>query len=87
MQIVTIKIKGRVDESWSEWFEGFDLAYPEPEETILTGPVTDQAAFYGLMGKLRDLGLQILAVNSIDGTEPVKPADGGETFTNQGVYK
>ena len=74
-------------ESLFRLFEGFELAYHEPDETILTGPVTDQAAFYGLMGKLRDLGLQILAVNSIDGTEPVKPADSGETFTNQGVYK
>lgn len=64
MQIVTIKIKGKVDKSWSEWFEGFELTYYEPDETILTGGVTDQAAFYGLIGKLRDLGLQLLSVYS-----------------------
>ncbi len=66
MQIVTIKLKGKVDKSWSEWFEGFELTYNEPDETILTGVVTDQAAFYGLIGKLRDLGIQLIAVNSMD---------------------
>ncbi|OGO66652.1 MAG: hypothetical protein A2030_10330 [Chloroflexi bacterium RBG_19FT_COMBO_50_10] len=76
MQIVTIKIKGKVDESWAEWFEGFELAYHEPDETILTGPVTDQAAFYGLMGKLRDLGLQVLAVNSVEESDETKRGAG-----------
>jgi len=66
MQIVTIKLKGKVDKSWSEWFEGFELTYNEPDETILTGVVTDQAAFYGLIGKLRDLGIQLIAVNSME---------------------
>jgi hypothetical protein len=66
MKIVTIKLKGKVDESWSEWFEGFELTYNEPDETILTGVVTDQAAFYGLIGKLRDLGIQLIAVNSME---------------------
>jgi len=66
MQIVTIKLKGKVDKSWSEWFEGFELTYNEPDETVLTGVVTDQAAFYGLIGKLRDLGIQLIAVNSME---------------------
>jgi hypothetical protein len=66
MQFVTIKIKGKLDESWAEWFEGFELNCQEPDETILTGLVTDQAAFYGLIGKLRDLGLQLTSVNSSD---------------------
>jgi len=72
MQIITIRIKGEIDESWSECFEGFELTYPETDETVLTGLVEDQAAFYGLIGKLRDMGLQLLAVNSIyegDGTK------------------
>lgn len=66
MQFVTIKIKGKLDESWAEWFEGFDLTCQEPDETILTGIVADQAAFYGLINKLRDLGLQLTSVNSTD---------------------
>lgn len=72
MQIVTIKLKGKVDESWSEWFEGFELAYNEPDETILTGVVSDQAAFYGLIGKLRNLGIQLVAVNSIEKPDETK---------------
>ena len=75
MQFVTIKIKGEMDESWSEWFEGFELTYSETDETVLTGLVTDQAAFYGLIGKLRDLGLQLLAVHSVEQPEPVEPGD------------
>jgi hypothetical protein len=73
MQFVTIKIKGEMDESWSEWFEGFELTYSETDETILTGLVTDQAAFYGLIGKLRDLGLQLLSVYSVEHHEPIEP--------------
>jgi len=64
MHVVTIRIKGEMDESWSEWFEGFNIEHPEPDETLLTGLVEDQAAFYGLIGKLRDLGVQLTAVNS-----------------------
>ena len=64
MHEVTIRIKGEMDQSWSEWFEGFKIEHPEPDETLLTGLVEDQAAFYGLIGKLRDLGVQLTAVNS-----------------------
>jgi hypothetical protein len=64
MHVVTIRIKGEMDQSWSEWFEGFNIEHLEPDETLLTGLVEDQAAFYGLIGKLRDLGVQLAAVNS-----------------------
>jgi hypothetical protein len=69
MQFVTIKIKGKLDESWAEWFEGFELTCQEPDETILTGLVKDQAAFYGLIGKLRDLGLHMLEITSMDASK------------------
>lgn len=76
MQIVTIRIKGEVDKNWAEWFEGFQLSYHEPDETILTGLVADQAAFYGLIGKLRDLGLVLLSVNSSEQPHPVNYENG-----------
>jgi hypothetical protein len=66
MQIVSIRIEGEMDDSWSEWFEGFTLSHSGVNETILTGLVEDQAAFYGLIGKLRDLGVKILEVNSVE---------------------
>ncbi len=68
MQLVTIKIKGIVDENWVDWFEGFELIY-EGKDTILSGAMTGQADFYGLIGKLRDLGLQLLEVNTVKSTE------------------
>ena len=75
MQLVTIRIKGEMDKSWSEWFEGFEVSYSDTDETILTGLVTDQAAFYGLIGKLRDLGLQLLSVYSVEHHEPIEPGE------------
>ncbi len=63
MQQAEIRIAGQLDRQWAEWFEGFRLVYTEAGETILTGPVADQAALYGLMAKLRDLGVKLLAVN------------------------
>lgn len=75
MQMVTIRIKGEMDESWSDWFDGFELTHCETDETVLTGLVADQAAFYGLMGKLRDLGLQLLSVYSVEQPEPVEPGE------------
>jgi hypothetical protein len=76
MQLVTIRIKGEMDESWSEWFEGFELTHCGTDETVLTGEVSDQADFYGLIGKLRDLGLQLLSVYSVEQSKPTKPGDG-----------
>lgn len=66
MQLVTVRIKGRIDDSWADWFEGFELIHQEEDETILSGVVIDQASFYGLIGKLRDLGLQLVEVNSVE---------------------
>lgn len=62
MLIVEMRIKGRMDENWSKWFNDFQVTYSEADETILTGMVPDQAALYGLISKLRDLGIQLLAI-------------------------
>ena len=62
MQRVEIHIEGRLDSLWADWLEGFSLSYAG-NETILNGQVTDQAALYGLIAKLRDLGVKLLSVN------------------------
>lgn len=62
MQRVEIRIKGILDASWSEWFADFEVRTADGE-TILTGQAPDQAALYGLIGKLRDLGIQLISVN------------------------
>ena len=66
MQNYEIRVSGRLDEEWEEWFEGFTITYGEENETVLTGPVTDQAALFGILNKLRNLGLQLLSVVPIE---------------------
>ena len=63
MQRVEICIEGQLDETWSEWFEGFMVSYNDQNQTILVGEIPDQAALYGLIAKLRDLGLTLVSVN------------------------
>ena len=60
---VEIKAKGYLDQDWMMWLEGFTFTYTDQDETVLTGAVKDQAALYGLIAKLRDLGVVLLAVN------------------------
>lgn len=65
MHVVEIRIKGRIDQQWSEWFEDLTITHTEQGETLLTGEVADQAALYGLLAKLRDLGLALLSVKHV----------------------
>ena len=64
MQRVEIRVEGHLDQTWAEWLDGFNLAHTEQDETVLTGKVKDQAALYGLIGKLRDLGAKLISVTS-----------------------
>lgn len=66
MQRVEIRVKGHMDEHWSEWFQNFEILASEENETIMVGEVKDQAALYGLIAKMRDLGLALISVNNID---------------------
>ncbi len=62
MQTIEIRVKGRIDEHWSDWFDDLTITHTDQDETILSGTVVDQAALYGLLAKLRDLGLPLLSV-------------------------
>ena len=66
MQNVEIRVKGRLDADWSEWFEGFKISYQGEAETSLEGVVQDQATLYGLLTRLRDLGLALVSVKTSD---------------------
>jgi hypothetical protein len=66
MQQVEIRVKGQISERWSEWLDGLTIRHVEPDETVLTGHVVDQAALYGLVAKLRDLGLPLLSVRCVE---------------------
>ena len=61
-----IRIKGHLDKRWAAWFEGLTITLEEDGDTLLTGPVVDQAALHGLLKKVRDLGLPLISVNPVE---------------------
>jgi hypothetical protein len=63
MQQVEIRVAGKIDERWSDWLEGLTITHTAENETVLVGSILDQSALYGLIGRLRDLGLPLLSVN------------------------
>jgi hypothetical protein len=60
--IYQIRIKGHLGREWADWFEGLAIMALDNGETLLTGPVIDQAALHGLLRKVRDLGMPLLSV-------------------------
>jgi hypothetical protein len=71
--VYQIKIKGHLGPQWTDWFEGLTITLEENGDTLLTGPVVDQAALHGLLKKVRDLGMPLLSVDPVNferGDEP-----------------
>ena len=60
--VYQIRIKGHLGRQWTNWFGGLAVTLEDNGETLLTGPVVDQAALYGLLKKVRDLGMPLLSV-------------------------
>jgi hypothetical protein len=63
--VYQIRIEGHLDYQWTDWFSGLIIALEEDGETLLTGPVVDQAALYGLLKKVRDLGMPLVSLNRV----------------------
>lgn len=61
-----IRVRGCLEPCWSEWFDGLTVTPVEGGETVLSGPVTDQAALHGLLARVRDLNLTLLAVEHLE---------------------
>lgn len=61
-----IRLQGHLAEQWAAWFGGLTITLAENGETLLTGPIADQAALHGLLRTVRDLGLPLLAVRRLD---------------------
>lgn len=64
MQQIEIRVKGRINQQWTEWFGGLAISHSVPGETTLAGVISDPAALYGIISRLRDLGLQLISVHS-----------------------
>jgi hypothetical protein len=65
-QYYEIRLKGHLEARWVKWFEGLTITLEEDGDTLLTGPVIDQAALHGLLKKVRDLGLPLVSVSSVE---------------------
>ena len=57
-----VKVKGYLDQCWSDWFTGLEITHLEGNETLLSGPLPDQAALHGLLERIRDLNLTLISV-------------------------
>ena len=64
--VYQIRIKGHLGREWTDWFEGLTITALDNGETLLTGAVVDQAALYGLLRKVRDLGMPLLSVSAVE---------------------
>jgi hypothetical protein len=64
--IYQIRIEGHLDRQWAEWFESLTITLQDNGESLLTGPVADQAALYGLLRKIRDVGMPLLSVIRVE---------------------
>ena len=72
-QTYEIRLQGHLEDRWAKWFNGLAITLEENGNTLLSGPVADQAALHGLLKKVRDLGLPLLSVNSVaPGAEEVR---------------
>jgi hypothetical protein len=65
-----IRIKGHLDDRWSDWFEGLTTTLEDNGDTLLTGPVVDQAALHGLLRRVRDLGIPLVSVSPLEPGPP-----------------
>jgi hypothetical protein len=65
-----IRVEGHLDPEWSEWLDGLTISYDGEGNTVLRGSLVDQAALHGVLMKIRDLAVPLLAVNRVTGDKP-----------------
>jgi hypothetical protein len=71
--VYQIRVKGHLGHEWTDWFEGLTITLEEDGNTLLTGPVIDQAALHGLLKKVRDLGMPLISVSSVESGQADTP--------------
>ncbi len=83
MAAYEIRVRGHLDHSWSEWFADLTITALPGGETLLAGPLPDQAALHGVLARVRDLGLPLLAVTWTD-SDTARPAGHATSHTPHG---
>jgi len=81
--VYEIRMQGHLDEQWTEWFGGMSVTREADGQTLLAGPVVDQAALHGLLRRIRDLGMPLISVIRVvpgrvdrdDGVDPFSEID------------
>jgi len=71
--VYQIRIRGHLSDQWTNWFEGLTITLEEDGDTLLTGPIVDQPALFGLLKKVRDLGLPLVSINCAEPGGPDVP--------------
>jgi hypothetical protein len=64
-----IKVKGHLDDAWTDWFDGLTIANLENGEALISGALADQAALQGLLKRISNLGLPLISVNAVTGED------------------
>lgn len=73
-----IVVKGQLDTDWSKWFEGLAITHNDKGETIILGPIRDQAALYGILVKMRDMALFLISIKYITDESSKENGDSGK---------
>jgi hypothetical protein len=73
--VYQVRVKGHLGGEWRDWFGGLTITLADNGETLVTGPLVDQAALHGLLKKVRDLGLPLISVIPVTPGEPDAPRD------------
>ena len=68
--VYQIRLRGHLSDQWTNWFEGLTIILEEDGDTLLIGSVLDQAALFGLLKKIRDLGMPLVSINCVESGKP-----------------
>ena len=69
-KIFQIRIQGHLGRQWAGWFDGLTITLEEDGNTLISGPIVDQSSLFGILKKIRDLGMPLLSVNFSDSNQP-----------------